>query len=125
MPIQTFVVEDNERFSRALLQLLAEAGGFTILSVAASIAAALAFDGNIAAELVLLDIHLPDGNGLSLIAPLLMHWPACKIVVLTMEDSPQMRQRALNAGARAFVGKDEATETLLPTIDALLKQAAT
>jgi DNA-binding NarL/FixJ family response regulator len=42
-----------------------------------------------------------------------------------MEDSAQMRQRALNAGARAFVGKDEATETLLPTIDALLKQAAT
>ena len=124
MSIQTFVVEDSENFSRALLQLLADAGGFTILTVAVSIAAALAFDNRIAAELALLDIHLPDGNGLSLIAPLLRRWPRCKILVLTMEDSPPMRRRALNAGAGAFVSKHEATEKLLPTIDALLKQHA-
>ena len=118
------MVEDSENFSRALLQFLAEAGGFTILTVAVSIAAALAFESLIAAELVLLDIHLPDGNGLSLIAPLLLRWPRCKILVLTMEDSPLMRQRALNAGASGFVSKNEATEKLLPTIGALLKQPA-
>jgi DNA-binding NarL/FixJ family response regulator len=86
LSIQTVVVEDSRVFSRALLQLLSDTGGFTILGVAASIATALAFDGNMAAELVLLDIHLPDGNGLSLIAPLLRRWPRCKILVLTMED---------------------------------------
>ena len=73
------------------------------VSTAASIAEALSVATRDPAALVLLDLTLPDGNGLTLVAPLLA--AGCRTVVaLTGHDDPDTRARCLAAGcADVFV----------------------
>jgi DNA-binding response OmpR family regulator len=73
------------------------------VSTAASIAEALSVATKDPAALVLLDLTLPDGNGLSLVGPL--HAAGCKTVVaLTGHDDAATRDRCLDAGcADVFV----------------------
>jgi DNA-binding response OmpR family regulator len=89
------VVEDNELVTGALRVLLESAE--LQVSVAETIAEALATPPLSAQSLVLLDLRLPDGDGLTLVEPLrAMGWQ--KIVCLTGRDDPATRQRALDAG---------------------------
>jgi DNA-binding NarL/FixJ family response regulator len=69
-----------------------------------------------APDVVLLDLSLPDGDGLDLVEPLRKVAPASECVVLTLEDSFDNRRRANAVGVRAVVGKHEPTDVLLHAI---------
>jgi DNA-binding NarL/FixJ family response regulator len=71
-----------------------------------------------APDVVLLDLSLPDGDGLDLVEPLRKVAPTSKCVVLTLEDSLHNRRRAHAMGVRVVVGKHEPTEVLLQAIRA-------
>jgi DNA-binding response OmpR family regulator len=89
------VVEDSELVSSALSVLLESANHR--VSIAASIAEALAIPGPDSRSVVLLDLTLPDGDGLSLVAPLRASgWN--NVVALTGHDDVATRQRCLAAG---------------------------
>lgn len=78
------------------MQVLLESADFRV-SIAASIAEALDVPPPDTPSLVLLDLTLPDGDGLSLVAPLLASgWT--RVVALTGHDDPTTRQRCLGAG---------------------------
>jgi DNA-binding response OmpR family regulator len=67
------------------------------VSIAASIVESLGVAARDPAALVLLDLTLPDGNGLDLVAPLVA--AGCKtIVALTGHDDPETRARCIGAG---------------------------
>ena len=89
------VVEDNEHVTSAL-RILLEAADHRV-STAGSIGEALAVAQRDPAALVLLDLTLPDGDGLSLIEPLRASG-ARAIVALTGHDDPATRTRCLSAG---------------------------
>jgi DNA-binding response OmpR family regulator len=89
------VIEDNELVSGALRILFENTN--RRVSVAGSVAESLAVARRDPAALVLLDLTLPDGNGLDLVAPLAA--AGCKtIVALTGHDDPETRARCLAAG---------------------------
>jgi DNA-binding response OmpR family regulator len=89
------VVEDNDLVGAAMRILFENA--HRRVSVAASIADALAVGTTDPAALVLLDLTLPDGDGLALVEPLLA--AGCKtIVALTGHDDPATHARCLAAG---------------------------
>jgi two-component system OmpR family response regulator len=89
------VVEDNEAVASALRILLESAN--QRVSTAGSIAEALAVARSDPAALVLLDLTLPDGDGLSLV-PALRAAGAGAIVALTGHDDSETRERCLSAG---------------------------
>ena len=94
-PAHVILVEDSELVSGAL-QILFEAAGHR-LSVAASIGQAIAIGERDPAALVLLDLTLPDGDGLSLVAP--MRGAGSRtFVALTGRDDPETRARCLSEG---------------------------
>ena len=95
------VIEDNELVASAMRILFEAAGRRT--SIAGCIAEALGIAANDPARLVLLDLTLPDGDGLSLVQPL--RASGCRTVVaLTGRDEPETRARCLAAGcADVFV----------------------
>ena len=94
-PTHILVVEDSAAVSSAM-RILFESAGHHV-SVAASIAEALSVGTADPAELVLLDLTLPDGNGLSLVEPL--RAAGCKTVVaLTGHDDAETRASCLAAG---------------------------
>jgi DNA-binding response OmpR family regulator len=94
-PAHVLLVEDSELVSGAL-RILFEVAGHR-LSIAASVAEAIAVGESDPAALVLLDLTLPDGDGLSLIAPLRASGSR-NFVALTGHDDPITRQRCLDAG---------------------------
>jgi DNA-binding response OmpR family regulator len=89
------IVEDNESVSNAM-RILFESAGRRV-SIASSIVEALGIGQSDPAALVLLDLTLPDGDGLTLVGPL--RAAGCRtIVALTGHDSPEIRAKCLAAG---------------------------
>lgn len=116
-PITLVIVEDNTGFQNALIGHLDNTTNLSLLGVAHSGSEALQLPVSLDPDIVLLDLHLPDQFGLQLIQPLLRHWPRAKVIVLSVDDDPRLRQLAQTAGATDFVSKMDAAEQLVPTLE--------
>ena len=60
-------------------------------------------------DIVLLDIHLPEVNGIKVAQAARKKHPECRVIVLTGYDTPEYRDAAFRAGADAFLSKREAS----------------
>lgn len=69
--------------------------------------------------LIVLDINLPDGSGLTLLPELLALAPHAKVLVFSMNDQPGFAARAVQAGARGFLSKNAAPEDFAAALKAL------
>jgi two-component system response regulator NreC len=69
-----------------------------------------------APDVLVLDLRLPGGSSIETIRRLSAQSPDMQIVVVTMEESPQFAQQALDAGATGFVLKDRADSELISAI---------
>ena len=69
-------------------------------------------------DVVLLDVNLPDVDGIATAARVRALSPDCAIVMLSMHDDAATRERARLAGARAFVGKHDIDNALTSAIRA-------
>ena len=67
-------------------------------------------------QVLVLDLRLPGGSSIETIRRLREQSPKMQIVVLTMEQSPQFAQQALDAGATGFVLKDQADSDLISAV---------
>jgi DNA-binding response OmpR family regulator len=104
------IVEDNEHVTSAL-QIMLETVPWRV-SVAGSIGAALAISRNDPPVVALLDLTLPDGDGLLLVAPLHASG-ARRIVVLTGHDDFATRRRCLDAGCADVLIKPVSVRDLM------------
>lgn len=85
--------------------------------------AALAVDALTASadfDLVLLDLHLPDGDGFGLLGHIRQHWPDLPVMVVSGTDRDIDVSRALAMGAMGFVPKRASQETLREALLAVL-----
>ncbi|RAP30273.1 DNA-binding response regulator [Candidatus Marinamargulisbacteria bacterium SCGC AG-414-C22] len=71
-------------------------------------------------DVLLLDITLPDGNGLNEIEILKKTYPKMGILVLTMHDETQFGMRAMQEGAHGYITKDNASTELITAIDTIM-----
>lgn len=71
-------------------------------------------------DVILLDLMLTGRNGADLIPHLVKAAPGCRVIVVSIYDNAGNRYLALQAGAAAFVAKQESPETLLTTIRAVM-----
>jgi DNA-binding response OmpR family regulator len=110
VPPHILIVEDNEHVTTAL-QIMLETVPWRV-SVADSIGAALAVTRNDPPSVALLDLTLPDGDGLALVGPLLASG-ATRIVVLTGHDDRETRQRCLDAGCADVLVKPVSVRDLI------------
>jgi DNA-binding response OmpR family regulator len=109
-PARVLIVEDNELVTSAM-RILFESADWHV-SVADSIAAALGEAQTNPAHLVLLDLKLPDGDGLLLIEPL-RAFGGKTFVAVTGRDDPETRQRCLDAGCADVLVKPVPVRELL------------
>jgi DNA-binding NarL/FixJ family response regulator len=98
------VVDDDPQF-RALAGRLLAASGLTVVGEASSVAAAREAAARLEPSAVLLDIELPDGDGITLALELAtLPWRP-QIVLTSIDHDITTDDEARNAGARAFVNK--------------------
>jgi DNA-binding NarL/FixJ family response regulator len=70
-------------------------------------------------DVIVLDVHLPDVDGLAACRQVMQANPEMKIVMFSAADDPVLERRALEAGAYAYVKKLAAVNDLLSTLERL------
>ncbi|ASG24046.1 response regulator [Nitrospirillum viridazoti] len=118
--MRLLLVEDDTRLAEFLAQGLAEAG-FVVDTVAEAGDAEAALD-TVPYDLLILDLGLPDGDGMDLLARLRARGEMLPILVLTARGALADRVSGLNRGADDYVLKPCATEELVARAKALLRR---
>jgi CheY-like chemotaxis protein len=103
MPKQVLIVDDNPA-NRKLLYFALRRGDYE-MHEAATAGELMTLTESISPDLALLDIELPDEDGLSLAGKLRQKFPKAILVMLSVNDEPSIVDRAFYAGANAYVVK--------------------
>lgn len=101
--IRAVVVDDHPVFRLGLTALLGSLPGIEVVGEAATVAEAMAIVAAVDPDVVLMDVDLPDGSGLS--ATRLLVTAERRVVMLTMSEDDDTVAAALRAGARGYVVK--------------------
>src|SRR5271154_5909929 len=119
MSLRILIADDHEVVRRGLCALLQAHDGWEICAEAKDGREALEKAAQLKPDVVILDVGMPNLNGLAATRQLMQHDPHCKVIVLTITDSDQVIREALDAGARGFVLKSDAARDLVSAVDAL------
>jgi DNA-binding NtrC family response regulator len=116
-PAGAVLIIDDEAAIRESLETLLELEGYEVGS-AATADEGLARVGDRPFDLVLLDLALPDRNGLELLAELHVHDPQLSVIMITAYGTVENAVKAMQAGATNFVQKPWDNEKLLADVRA-------
>ena len=111
--IRLLLVDDHPLVRDGLKARLASEPDITVVGEAGDAAQALEALALCAPTLVLMDIGMKDINGIELAAMVLQRAPQVAVLMLSMHDSVEYAQRALQAGARGYVLKDAPASEIL------------
>ncbi len=107
------LVDDHELIRQGLRRAFERTDDFTVVAEAGSVAEAVSAAATHKPDVVVVDVRLPDGNGLDVARELREHNRDIGIVVLTMYAGDDQLFGALEAGASAFVAKDAPAEDVV------------
>ena len=114
-PIRLMLVDDHPIVREGLANLFANEADLTVVAQAGSIAEAIEHRGT-ELDVILLDVALPDGDGLSAIPTLGRAWPEAAVLVLSMQPERPYAARSIEAGALGYVAKGAAPSELVRAI---------
>ena len=115
------IVDDHPLFREGLKTIIARDPKFEVVGEAGSGEAALRMGKSLTPNLILLDISLPDKDGIQLTQSLLSILPETRIVIVSMHSKIDYITRAFQAGAMGYVVKESATAKLLQGLDLVIK----
>lgn len=114
------VVADDEHLVRAAIRgLLEMAEDIAVVGEAASGSEALLLVHRHRPDVLLIDIHMPDGDGLTATEMVCRHVPATAVAMLTGFTDDRYVRRALHAGAAGFLLKDMEPRALIDAVRAV------
>jgi DNA-binding NarL/FixJ family response regulator len=116
--VRILIADDQKRTRRSLKALISTSLQGSEIWEAANGAEALRLAEDLHPQLVLMDIRMPEINGLDATRGIKSRWPEIKVLVLSLYPGRQEEARA--AGADLFVGKGESPERLLCALSSLL-----
>ena len=107
------LIDDHELIRQGLAGAFAQADGFDVAGQAGSVEEGLSLAREVAPDVVVTDVRLPDGSGLDVVRALRKESKEIGLVVLTMYAGDEQLFAAMDAGASAFVGKDAPTAAVI------------
>jgi len=117
---QVLIVDDHPIMRQGLCQLIDNEPDLAVCGEAENARQAVEAAQNLKPELVLVDITLPDKDGLELIKDLHALHPALPLLVLSMHDEALYAERVLRAGGRGYIMKQEGGKKLMQAIRQVL-----
>ncbi len=111
--IRVLIVDDIAETRENIRRLLQFEKGIEVVGSAASGKEAVALADKLRPDVVIMDINMPDMDGITATEHIRQRVPYAQIVILTVQDDPNYMRRAMLAGARDFLSKP-------PTIDELV-----
>jgi DNA-binding NarL/FixJ family response regulator len=119
MKLRILIADDHEVVRRGLRTLLQTHEGWEICGEAKDGREAVEMARQMKPDVVVLDVGMPNLNGLAATRQLAQQNSSQKIIVLTITDSDEVIREALDAGARGFVLKSDAARDLVSAVEAL------
>jgi two-component system, NarL family, response regulator NreC len=116
--ISVVLIDDHAVVRGALRALLDAQEDVDVIGEGSDIAGARAALAESAADVLVLDVNLPDGLGVDAVADLRQAHPGTQIVLLTMERDIALARRALDDGALGYLFKDAAHLELVEAVRA-------
>lgn len=119
MSISVLIVEDHPVVRSGIRMLLTEEGDIEVLGEASNGKEALAFLETSRPDLILLDISMPEVNGLEVTQYVREHYPSLPILILTMHEDERYFFQLLRAGATGYIVKGAAPNDLVSAVRAV------
>jgi DNA-binding NarL/FixJ family response regulator len=116
MACDVLLVDDHKIMRDGLKAILSRSDDFRVAGEAENGRDALAFVRRFRPHMVLMDIGLPDLNGVEITAEILRAHPAAKVVILSMYDDEHSVVSAVRSGARGFILKRASDSDLLEAL---------
>lgn len=118
-PLRILVADDHEIVRRGLVSLLKSHPRWEVCAEAQDGRQAVEKAKAVKPHVVILDIGMPNLNGLEAARQIQRDNPQCKVLILTITDADEMVRAVLAAGARGFVLKSDAVRDLVAAVEAL------
>ena len=115
-------MDDQPQVRRGLRMSLSLEPDFVVIGEARNGVESLRLAKSLLPDVIVMEIALPDMNGIMLTECLYDNNPRCVIIVLSINDDTHTRARSLAAGAGAFVSKRQSPEVLITTIRHVVNQ---
>jgi DNA-binding NarL/FixJ family response regulator len=117
--LRIVVVDDHAVVRRGVRALLESQPGWEVSAEATTGREAVEVAKRLQPDIVVLDLTLPELNGLDATRQILKESPRTEVLVLTMHHSEELARNVLQAGARGYVLKSDADENLIAAVDSL------
>jgi DNA-binding NarL/FixJ family response regulator len=115
-PVRVLVADDHDLLRGGLVAILGAHADVAVVGEAADGPAAVRAARELAPDVVLMDVEMPGGDGLSATAEIVAGCPGTRVLVLTMFDLDDYVFEALRAGASGFLLKTTPPETLAAAV---------
>ena len=103
--MRVLIADDHRLMVEGTKQALEKAGGFEVVGEAVTGVQVLPLVRRLSPELVLLDLRMPQMDGLTCLAKIKKEFPDIKVAILSVSQDPALIQTALKRGASAYIVK--------------------
>lgn len=121
MAIRILLADDHEMLRKGLRSLIEQDNNFDVVGEAGNGLDAVRLAGKHKPDIVLMDLAMPDLNGIDATRQILQGQPKTKIIALSMHTDSRMVDRILRAGALGYILKESAFEELKEAIRVILR----
>jgi DNA-binding NarL/FixJ family response regulator len=123
--IRILVADDHELVRRGLRAILEARADWEVVSEAANGREAVEQSRQLKPDVAVLDIAMPELNGLEATRQIVRAVPTTEVLILTMHESEQLVREVLNAGARGYVLKSDAGRELVSAVEQMIQHKST
>ena len=121
MPTTILLADDHRMVRQGLRSLLSKEPDFDVVGEAEDGRTAVKLTNDLVPAIVVMDVRMPELNGIEATRQILAEHPATKVIGLTGQFHPELAHEMLRAGASGYVLKDSAVDELTNAIHAVLK----
>jgi DNA-binding NarL/FixJ family response regulator len=118
--VRILIADDHELVRTGIAATLADVPGWTVVGQAANGRQAVELAQSLRPDIVILDMTMPELNGLEATRQILANRTGERVLILTAHESEQLVREVLNAGAQGYVLKSDAGRALVTAVEALL-----
>lgn len=123
-PVRVMIVDDHALFRKGLRDILAEEHDMTVVGEAADGNQAIELAPKVRPDVILMDVNLPEVDGIEATRVISAELDAAKIVMLTVSSLDEHLFEAIKAGAFGYLTKNVTPEEIISTIRAVMEGEA-
>jgi len=116
LAIRVLIVDDHAVFCQALATMLRTEPEIEVVGQAGTVRGAIDEARTLQPDVVLLDVHMPDGSGIEAAAAIKKNRPQTQVVILTSDDEESVLQSAVQVGVTGYLSKHESAAQVVEAV---------